>query len=271
MSMMIEDLKGKVTVKQFRKNGWLPAGHDGEFRYTHCFQSLACQVDSRGNYLTGLTEEEERHFEEKMRLEEGSLSRYNKDYWASFRIKIGKDGKTLDLSIPSEAVEYKVLCAHSLVANSEAEKIDAPLAEYVLTSIEQEAKVASAITKTKKEAYKLFDKMNYSKMKAYLKVVGNRVSEDTPSEMLESEIGKVIEEDPASFINILKDPHFDMKVFIDDCKSIGAIVKSGSKYSLKGGDIIGYDIDETISYLSKDENQEVYIALKSKLDVKEKA
>ena len=244
--MMIEDLKGKVTVKQFRKNGWLPAGHDGEFRYTHCFQSLACQVDGRGNYLTGLTEDQERHFEKKMRLEEGALSRYNKDYWASFRIKIGKDGKILDLSVPSEA-------------------------EYVLTSIEQEAKAASAITKTKKEAYKLFDKMNYSKMKAYLKVMGNRVSEDTPGEMLESEIGKAIENDPKVFIEVLNDPHFDMKVFVDDCKSSGALIKNGSKYSLKGGDIIGYDLDETISYLSKDENQEVYVTLKSKIAVKDKA
>lgn len=265
---MIEEKKGKVTIKQFRRNGWLPAGHDGEFRYTHCFEELVVPVDHRGHHITGLTEEQEREFEGKLRLTEGDLSRYNKDYWATFKIKIEKDGRTLDLSVASEALEYHVLCANDLVANSEAEKADHPLAEYVLTSLEQEAKAESAVIKLKREAYKLFGTMMAKDMQAYLKVVGKRVSDDTSSEILEAALGKEIESDPAHFIEVVKDPHFKMKVFIDDCKAAGAIEKRGSKYNLKGGDIIGYDLDETITYLSKDENQEVLIGLKSKLGVK---
>jgi hypothetical protein len=58
-----------------------------------------------------------------------------------------------------------------------------------------------------------------------------------------------------------------MKAFIDDCIVKKALVKTGSKYALIGGDIIGYSLEETIDYLSKAENQEVYINLKSKLEV----
>ena len=265
---MIEELKGKVTIKQFRRNGWLPEGHDGEFRYTHCFEDLVVPVDSRGHYITGLTEEEEREFEIKLHMDKGTLSRYNRDYWSRFRIKVEKDGRTLDLSLTSDALEYKVLQAMDIVANSEAEKVDCPHAEYVLTSLEQEAKAESAIIKLKREAYKEFGGMNYKDMEAFLKVIGKRVSEGTDGEILEAALGKEIEGDPANFLNIIKDPHFKMKVFIDDCRAAGAIVRMGSKYMLKGGDIIGYDLDETISYLSKDENQDVYRGLKSKIDVK---
>lgn len=267
---MIEERKGKVTLKQFRGNGWLPAGHDGEHRYTHCFEELSVPVDSRGTYITGLTKEEEREFEKAMRMDEGNLSRYNKEYWASFRIKVEKDGRTLDLSIPSEELEYKVLQANKQVANSEAEKAYEPEASYVLTSLEQEAKAASDTLKVKKEAYREFSKMSSKDMLSFLKVQGNVLSDDTSLEILDSHVGKVVEENPTIFLAVMKDPYFKTKVFIEECKVAGAIEKNGTKYSLTGGDIFAYSLEEAVAYLSKDENQEVLRGLKSKVEVKSK-
>jgi len=256
-----------VTVKQFRKNGWLPEGHDGEFRYTHCFEEILPQADSSGFPVTGLTEEDERLFETKLNLPAGTLSRYNKDYWASYRIKIHKDGMTLNKKNPKEALTIKVLEAHQLVANSEAEKKDSPFAEYVLTSQEQEAKVESKKVQEKRKAYKVFGGMNTEDMAAYLKVTGKRPSKDASTDWLEAEIGKIIDVDPLGFVAVMEDPNFRTKLFIDNCLSANALVKSGSKYMLKGGDIIGYSIEDTIAYLKAPENQEVYITLKSKLEV----
>ena len=265
---MIGEVTGEVTIKKFRRNGWLPAGHDGELTYTRCFQEIVPAIDGRGRYSTGLTEEDEKFLEDKMNLSKGTLSSYNKEFWGKFRIRVQKDGNSLDpQNSYSDLLEYKVLMAHELVANSEVEKMDSPLAEYVLTNIQQEAEVESKIFVTKRNAYQEFATMSYEDMVSYLKVVGKRVSEDTSREIVEAAVGKDIEAAPKNFMNVIKDPAFKLKVFITDCIAKGALIKNGSKYSLKGGDIIGYSLEETIVYLAKEENQEVYISLKSKLEV----
>jgi len=265
--MKTRERKGKVTLRQFRGNGWLEPGHDGAMRYTHCFEEIVPQIDKNGMYDTGLDDEQEREFEKVLNMEPGTLSRYNKDYWGKFRFKIRKGDNILDPKVPAHALTIKVLEAHELVANSEAEKIDSPLAEYVITSVEQEAMVESKIIKSKREAYKEFSTMTSKDMKSYLKVIGKRASDDASTEFLEAAVGKDLETNPTTFLAVIADPKFKMKVFIEDCLAAKALVRNGSKYSLQGGDIIGYDIDETIKYLSNDENQEVYISLKSKLKV----
>ena len=263
---MVDLREEKVTVKQFRRNGWLPEGHDGALRYTRCAVELLPQVDSTGYPVTGLNEETEKFFEDKLSLSTGTLSRYNQDYWSKYRIKIGKEGLFLDLNNPKDLLTYELLKVHNKIANSEAEKRDSPFAEFVLTSKTQEAKADAVTVKEKRNAYKLFGAMTAKEMAGFLKVYGKRPS-DTGADFLEAEIGKIIENNPKEFVTIMEDPALLTKVFIDDCLAAGALVKSGSKYMLKGGDIIGYSLDETIVYLKAPENQEVLISLKSKVKV----
>lgn len=256
-----------VTVKQFRKNGWLPEGHDGEFRYTHCFEELVPKNDTSGFPTTGLSQEEEAWFEKQLSLNPGTLSRYNKEYWGKYRVKISKEGLVLNLMNPKDYLTYKVLHAHQEVANSEVEKHDSPFANFVITSELQEAKSKAVEVGVKRKAWGLFAKMSNEDMMSFLKVFGKRPANNASTEWLESEIGKLIETKPEQFLLIMEDKSFKMKAFIDDCIAKKALTKSGSKYLLMGGDIIGYSIEDTIDYLSKPENQEVYIQLKSKLEV----
>lgn len=256
-----------VTVKQFRKNGWLPEGHDGELRYTHCFAQLVPKNDKTGYPVTGLTPEDEAFFESKLKLASGTLTRYNLDYWGDFRIDIPKEGLSLDLNNPYNLLVYKVLCADPEVANSEAEKHDSPFAQYVITSDQQEAKANSIKVNLKRKAWGEFSNMSSEEMANFLKVYGKRPAPNATSEWLESEVGKLIETNPELFLAIKNDENFKMKTFIDDCLVKKALIKSGTKYSLTGGDIIGYSLENVIEYLSKPENQEVYIQLKSRLDV----
>lgn len=256
-----------VTVKQFRPNGWLPEGHDGEFRYTHCFEQLVPKNDPSGYPITGLTAEDETWFETKLGLKPGTLSRYNKDYWTKFRTNVPKDGLVLRLENPKDYLTYKVLLADQEVANSEAEKHDSPFANFVITSELQEAKSKAAEVSVKRKAWGVFSKMSSEDMANFLKVFGKRPASNSTNEWLEAEIGKLIESRPQIFLDIIEDDSFKMKAFIDDCIVKKALVKTGSKYALIGGDIIGYSLEETIDYLKAPENQEVYISLKSKLEV----
>ena len=131
----------KVTLKPIKKHGWLPDDHDGSLRYSKCFERLTVQaMKGTGVLNTGLTEEDEMRLEKKMHMSPGTLSKYNKDYWTMFKIDVPAEGISLDTSNPEEEVKYLVLKAHQRVANSEMERFDTPFAEYVMTSVEQEAK-----------------------------------------------------------------------------------------------------------------------------------
>jgi hypothetical protein len=259
---------GKVTVKPIKKHGWLPEDHDGSIRYSRCFERLTVQAQRGTGILnTGLTEEDERRLEGKMNMSPGTLSRYNKDYWNKFYIDIPKEGKKLDLANPDDELTYLVLFAHQRVANSELERFDTPFAEYVMTSVEQEAKLENKKSKLKRKAYKRFSNMSTTEMSNVLKVMGKRAGEDASVDFIESQLDKIVTEDPQKFLQTVDDPTFEMRAFIDDCLKERILVKSGTKYTLPGGDVVGFNLEQTIDYLKNPDNQEVYIDLKGKLSI----
>lgn len=260
---------GVVKVKPFKRT-WLPDGHDGEIRYTNCADFLAVPINMRsGEMMTGLTEKEERSLEEELLLPPKTLSRYNKTFWGEYKqmIKIDKNGIELDLSKPWDYIRYKNLLVHPKVAKNEAEKFDNPEYEYVLTSVESEAKFKNQFNRVKQTAYVRFDKLNMNDKRNVLKLYGHRTDESHSEEVINSKLFEKIEESPATFIERLDDPDFKMKVFIDDCLQIKALVRSGAKYMITGGEVIGMGLSEVIDYLNQPLNQDVYISLKSQLEL----
>ena len=168
----------KVTLKPIKKHGWLPDDHDGSLRYSKCFERLTVQATKgTGVLMTGLTEEDEKRLEKKMHMSPGTLSKYNKDYWTMFKIDVPSEGISLDTNNPEEEVKYLVLKAHQRVANSEMERFDTPFAEYVMTSVEQEAKMENKKSKLKRKAYKVFSNMSTTEMADVLKVMGKRAGD----------------------------------------------------------------------------------------------
>jgi hypothetical protein len=267
-SVIINTRPDKVTLKPIKKNGWLPDDHDGSIRYSKCFERLTVQA-ARGTGVlqTGLSDEDEKRLENKMNMSPGTLSRYNKDYWTMFRVDISKEGTILDLSSPEDELKYLVLKAHQRVANSEMERFDSPFAEYIMTSDEQEAKVVNRKSKLKRKAYKVFSGMSTTEMKDVLKVMGKRVGDDASVDFVESQLDKIVTDDPQNFLTTVEDPTFAMRAFIDDCISARVLVKNGTKYQLPGGDIVGYTLEQTIEYLQNPDNQEVYLDLKGKMSI----
>ena len=258
----------KVTVKPIKKHGWLPEDHDGSLRYSRCFERLTVQAAKGSGVLnTGLSEDDERRLENKMNMSPGTLSRYNTDYWTMFRVDVSADGIQLDLANPEHELKYLVLKAHQRVANSEMERFDTPFAEYIMTSDEQEAKVENKKSKLKRKAYKVFSNMSTTEMKDVLKVMGKRVGDDMSVDFVESQLDKIVTDDPKNFLSTVEDSTFKMRAFIDDCIASRVLVKSGTKYQLPGGDTVGYTLEQTIEYLQNPDNQEVYLDLKGKMSV----
>lgn len=271
----------KITVRPTMKT-WLPDGHDGEIRYTGCAEYLCVQMNAATRKLnTGLTKEDEARLEKALHLDEGTLSAYNALYWGDFRrtIKIDKNGLILDTDNPADEIIYLNLKAHTAVANSEQELIDSPFGptfRYVITSDEEEARVKNSKNKLLKDAYKLQGKMSTASMKSLLKIAGKRVAEDSSLDFIEAQVFDMINADPGYFIELVNDPAFEMKVFVLDCINIRSLLKQGPKFILNGADfadtssILGFSIDEVVSYLQDPLHQDVYMGLKAKLEVSKK-
>tara|TARA_R100000353_G_scaffold143960_1_gene103028 strand:+ start:96 stop:953 length:858 start_codon:yes stop_codon:yes gene_type:complete len=267
-SVITNNTPDQVTLKPIKKNGWLPDDHDGSIRYSKCFERLTVQaLKGSGVLNTGLTEEDERRLEDKMNMSPGTLSRYNKDYWTMFRIDVPKQGVVLNLAYPEDELKYLVLKAHQRVANSEMERFDSPFAEYVMTSQEQEAKVENKKSKLKRKAYKVFSNMNTTEMRDVLKVMGKRAGDDASVDFVESQLDKIVTDNPENFLSTVEDPTFKMRAFIDDCTSSRVLIKNGTKYQLPGGDTVGFTLEQTIEYLQNPDNQEVYLDLKGKMSI----
>jgi len=109
--------------------------------------------------------------------------------------------------------------------------------------------------------------MNTTEMRDVLKVIGKRAGDDASVDFIESQLDKLVTDDPQEFLATVEDPTFTMRAFIDDCLSSRVLVKNGTKYVLPGGDIVGYTLEQTIEYLKNPDNQEVYLDLKGKLSI----
>lgn len=263
---------GVIHVKPIKRHTWLPSGHDGEIRYTGCAEYLAVQMDLRSRRLnTGLSSDDEGRLEKALKLPPGTLNAYNYEYWGNFKqtIRIDKNGLILNLSNPKDEITYKNLLVHTDVANSVEEVEDNPSYKYVISSVDQEAKVRNTKNKVKQEAYKLFGKLSLTELTNVLKLRGKRTGKDASRDFIESEVVDFLEKTPDQFVELVKDPMFTMKVFVSDCISVKSLVKRGPKYMLHGGDSIGNSIEEAIAFLEDPHNQDIYLSLKAKIETKE--
>lgn len=269
MKSEVEVMPKKVTLKPFRKNTHLPEDHDGAFRFMKTFEELTVQRDKDTGILnTGLTEEDERRLENAMRLNEGTLSKYSREWWGKFKIQIPKNGVTFDTSLPMDEIRYKVCMAHQEVAKSDADKYFTPFARYVLTSEEQESKALLKEIEVETEAYKLFNNMTPTAMREFLLVTGKRAGKDSTDEFVKSTIGQIVKKAPQAFIDIVKDNHFKIKLFIQKCVEANIMTKEGTKYSIYGDKPFAFTLEQAVDYLSNMDNQNVYMTLKSQLEAK---
>lgn len=277
----IELVPTKVTIKQVRKSG-LPveAGHDGEYRFTGTAEWLTVQYKRGTKELkTGLTEEDEVYFCKKLnlpgkseKLPQGTLSRFNMDFWGKFKIVIPKGGKVLNLSDPHDELEYKVLLAHDEVANSEEDRLYNGFARYVLHSEEDTAIDINKKISLKKRAYTKYSSMSVDEMKDFLRVwnhthpVRSGTTDSTKNWIIEAAVGTIIEEETQEFLDVLSDEGYKTRVFLKKCIENDIVKQSNTKYSLPGGDTLGFSLEQTIDYLRNPDNQELVLSLKSKLE-----
>lgn len=270
----LKDKKVRIVPIE-RDGGWLPKGHDGYFLYTGAKISYCVPRTENGKLVDPLTRDERDWFESAesgMAFNKGDLSihKSKENYWEKFYISIDKNGLLLDLSDPIDYFKLAVLKTNtSDIAPSYKDRFNKGSYKFAIVEESEDLEMSVNKATLSRQAWTLFGKMEDSptKMAAFLyRHTGNKPAKNSTREFLVAEVTKVIEREMGKFVSTLKDPDYEMQVFVDELIDAG-IVKSEGKTKLS---VIPLQATfntrpEFINYLNDSTNQESLIQLKTLL------
>lgn len=242
----------------------------------NAIQRFYVPLQRNGTIKNVLTTEEKEYLEDKTGL---NLSVYS-DYWFEKNVLLRKDenGNKLRLDNPEDYISYKILLAYTKksIAPSWADRNKLIDFKFALT---EENEVTEADNKTfsiKKEAFKAYGKYenNHTVLLGTLRLLENKpVSENTSISVLQREISKYVDNEPAKFLSVVLDANFETKALLNEAVAQGVVVKTGNRYVTadglelcNSGEIPVFTT--AVSYLDAPKNQDVRSIIEAKLSKK---
>jgi len=236
-------------------------------------KTFRCPLKRSGGLVNILTNEEKEYLEEILGTD---LSIY-KDFWKTFSVKLFKDDASnkFDMSDPMGYISIKLL--ESLVddvALSWAERNDKSTTQFVITRNEEVANEKKAKLDVKKDAFKLYSRIEDDKDKlvSILKLLSNApVSSKSKLKWIQGKVEEYIDDSPAKFLSVVNDSNFETKALINKGVECGVIIRNGNKYSTVDGlELCESEniptFDNAVRYLNSDKNQEVRALIEAKID-----
>jgi len=231
------------------------------------FQAPLLKNNSIANVLT---KEEKEYLESTTGLD---LSVYG-DFWYDHQVSLYKDDNLLNLSNPIDYISYKILTyLKNDIAPSWAERNLKQTYQFVITSADEELTEKKAGFDNKKEAFKLYGKIEEDKDKliGILAILTNKpISKETTLKWIQTKVEQFIDEKPESFVILMKDKSLDTKFLINDAVEKGVIIKTGNKYSTNDGlDLCENSqiptFENAIAYIDNPKHQDVRSFIEAKL------
>lgn len=264
-SFVLESKKVKLVARGNPDHTW-----SGFVRYAKCKDYISPYLDRSGVLVTGLTDKEEREFEKLLGLEEFKLSKRS-SFWDDYAVIMYDKPKEFDLSIPEDALAYKMLFGHKNVANSWSNILEWPFATYVITDDVLDAASENTSHDIKIKAVTLFGKMSADQMSSLLKLYSGNINNDNvPIEVVKSKLFKVMEDDCLKFIELVEDKALETKLMISQLVALKVLRKNRQAYYY-GEDVLGHDLEETVLHIDNPENQGLKVALKQEVSKVNKA
>lgn len=246
----------QVTLKHISRFSW-----SGVKRYKNCIDSIGSYFTRSGRLYTGLSTDDEKRLGDIL----GYDLRPGSDYWSTFRIRITGDDLLLDTSDPVDELKYLFLKGHKRIRNG-LDDIK-PTANYVIVNKEEEALKANDYARTKRKAYKEFDKMTPKEMRKALRILGQSAN-NVGDEIVEARLNEFIENSPTKFIEKWVDnKNRNTEFLIKEAIASNVIRRNKSTYKY-GSDIIGNSLEEAVSYLDNPEYTDIKTAILNEVDAK---
>lgn len=236
--------------------------------------TLPAKRDRTNNkYVRVLTNEEETALEEIMHVDRGYLSVHKpKDnYWDGISISLTKEGIPLDLSDVNDYIKYKVLLTYDdYISPSILDTRTKKSYRYEIVRTKDIDNKEKSTVNYDIKAYKLFDKIvdNNEQMAGIIRVLTNKSVSATNNDWLVKEVGKLVKLDAKRFVEVITDPDYEIKLFIEMGVSKKQIVKVKGKYSTKDGEDLCEEgevptLMNAIRFLKNVKNQETKLAIEA--------
>lgn len=258
--------------------------HVGWFMHEGATMKFVLPKNKRGEIINVFKSKvEQDYFEHELGVDLNPLKKKD-NFWHSFSVTFQKspitmdEGAKFDLSDPTDNLRVRILENCANVAPSWEKRFALPSYKFALVAEDYEESKASEEAVKQQEIWKFFGSIanNTTKMREFAGVylASNKKIKNIPSdvtkEWLMKEISDIIKEDPDGYLQVVNDPHFEMKAFILNAISVAAIIKDGvNKYSLPG-ESTSWQLNELVDYLEqlKDNSDDLYLKIKAQINMK---
>jgi len=235
--------------------------------------TLPAKQDRAGNYIEVLTRDEQKGLEEYMGVDENYLSIHKpKDnFWDTVKINLGKEGLWLDLENAYDFIKYKILLTYNdMISPSITETKHKKGYKFeIVRKIDQDNRDSDEVGYDI-QAYKLFGKYEDSReqLAGIIRVLGGKSASTNDHGWLIKEVGKLVKKDPKRFVEVLTDPNYKIKLFIEKGISKKAIMNNRGKYTTKDGISLCEEgetptLVNAIKFLNNIKNQEIKLAIEA--------
>ena len=188
-----------------------------------------------------------------------------------------KDDNRFDLENPMDYISYKILLnLKDDIAETWADRNKKQTYQFVITSGDEEFSEKKQGFDNKKEAFKLYGKIEDDKDKliGILGLLANKpVSQDATLNWIQGQVEEFLDKKPEAFVTLLKDSKLETKLLIQQAGNAGVVKTSGGKYSTidglklcENGQIPTFE--NAIAYLDNPKHQEVRSLIEAKLSSK---
>lgn len=265
----------KVTVKYIkRKKGMASNVNDDHVisggMLSGSIKKFQAPLLKNGSIANVLTKDEKAVLEDLTGID---LSVYG-DFWTTHFVSLFKDDNLLDLSNPLDYISYKILYyLKDDVAKTWSERNEKQTYQFVMVTGDEEMSEKKAGFDNKKEAFKLYGKIEDDKEKliGILGLLTNKpISQDTTLKWLQTKVEEFIDTKPSAFVDLIKDKALDTKLLLSTAVDKGVVVKRGNKYSSVDGLELCENgqlptFDNAIAYLDNVKHQDVRSLIEAKV------
>lgn len=226
------------------------------------------QLSQNGLYKTGLSLEDQKHFEEKLNLPKGTLSARNGDFWGDMEVRLRNDKLTIfNIVNDYDELKFRMLQQHDWIANTEHDVVGNSTARFYIYDPEAASKIEDAKMEFEFAAIEAFSNATVEERKGLLRIYGKKGVDTMSETMVKTELYKQVKSDPKEFIRLATAKDTPVRALIEALIEKGILKKKGT-YFYNGEDLLGSSTDEVVSYLSDLKNQAIKLALESKLKPK---
>jgi hypothetical protein len=281
-SLKVRNLRTKkVVIRPIRRKGqWVGPEHDSAFMNDGAKMGIVVPVLA-GNVLINpmpeFTVEDIKLLAEELGLEDVKKLNIHtpKCYWRGRTVQLDRNGLHLNLERVEDLIKYLILRADTeRISPNWTERFDRGTYKFAIVEEGEELQDKVSSLEDKKNAYILFGKMDASvdKMKDFLYVYylakkdAKRPPKNATLDQLKNEIGRIIEDDLRTYIGILNDDYYILKLLIQKSVEIGALRRDKHLYSFPGADKPVGVLEDLISFLDDPKNQDARMKLMHQVD-----